>query len=89
MHVFHTAGVPPNSGSTIRIGCVKSDAPQYALYFHCQTDLVGTFRTLYPEQLRYGGNRSIVFDLDDKIPERALRHCIALALTYHRRKQTR
>ena len=70
------------SGSTIRIDQVKAEAGQYAVYFHCQTDLVETFRELYP-QLRYGGNRSILLDAGDKLPEDALRHCIALALTYH------
>ena len=45
------------SGSTIRIDQVKAEAGQYAVYFHCQTDLVETFRELYPE-LRYGGNRA-------------------------------
>jgi uncharacterized protein DUF1801 len=74
------------SGSTIRIDQVKSEAGGYAVYFHCQTDLVETFRELYPE-LRYGGNRSILLDAGDKIPEKALRHCIALALTYHARKR--
>ena len=44
-----------NSGSTIRIDQVKSAAGQYAVYFHCQTDLVETFRELYPTQLRYRG----------------------------------
>ena len=47
------------SGSTIRIDQVKSAANQYAVYFHCQTDLVETFRELYPTELSYGGNRSI------------------------------
>ena len=74
------------SGSTIRIDQVKSEAGGYAVYFHCQTDLVETFRELYPE-LRYGGNRSILLDTSDKVPEKALRHCIALALTYHARKR--
>jgi hypothetical protein len=70
------------SGSTIRIDQVKADAGQYAVYFHCQTNLVETFRELYPE-LRYGGNRCILLDAEDKVPEAALRHCVALALTYH------
>ena len=74
------------SGSTIRIDQVKAEAGQYAIYFHCQTDLVETFRELYPE-LRYGGNRSIFLDAADKLPEAALRHCVALALTYHARKR--
>jgi uncharacterized protein DUF1801 len=74
------------SGSTIRIDGVKSVPNQYAVYFHCQTNLVETFRELYPE-LRYGGNRSILLDAGEKLPEAALRHCIALALTYHARKR--
>ena len=68
------------SGSTVRIDQVKAEPGQYAVYFHCQTDLVETFRELYPE-LRYGGNRSILLDASDKLPEAALRHCVALALT--------
>ena len=74
------------SGSTIRIDHVKAEAGRYAVYFHCQTDLVETFRERYPE-LRYGGNRSILLDAGKKLPEAALRHCIALALTYHARKK--
>jgi hypothetical protein len=74
------------SGSTIRIDQMKTEAGRYAVYFHCQTDLVETFRELYP-QLRYGGNRCIMLDAGDRLPETELRHCIALALTYHLRKR--
>jgi hypothetical protein len=70
------------SGSTVRIDQVKAEAGQVAVYFHCQTNLVETFRELYPE-LRYSGNRAILLDAGDKIPEAELRHCVALALTYH------
>jgi Domain of unknown function (DU1801) len=72
------------SGSTIRIDHVAGK--QYAIYFHCQTDLIATFRELYPDKWSYGGNRSILLSVDDKIDETALRHCIALALTYHLNK---
>ena len=75
------------SGSTIRIDQVRSDSSstthEYAVYFHCQTSLVETFRELYPK-LRYCGNRAILLNAADKLPERELRHCVALALTYHR-----
>jgi hypothetical protein len=79
------------SGSTIRIGEVKAGTDQYAMFVHCQTDLVATFRELYPKEMTYGGNRSIVFNADDDVPKEALRHCVALALTYHlnKRKQSR
>ena len=75
------------SGSTIRIDRVKSAANQYAVYFHCQTDLVETFRELSPTQLRYGGDRSILLNAAERIPGPELRHCVALALTYHLRKR--
>jgi Domain of unknown function (DU1801) len=74
------------SGSTIRIDQVKASASQYAVYFHCQTDLVATFRELYPK-LTYAGNRAVIFNAENAIPEAALRHCVALALTYHLRKR--
>lgn len=71
------------SGSTIRIDQVKSEPDCYAIYFHCQTNLVETFRELYPGSWKYGGNRSILLNVEDDVDEAALRHCIALALTYH------
>ena len=74
------------SGSTIRIDRVKSAGNQVAVFFHCQTDLVETFRELYPK-LSYSGNRAILLDADKKLPEAELRHCVALALTYHLRKR--
>ncbi|MBI5320116.1 DUF1801 domain-containing protein [Bradyrhizobium sp.] len=74
------------SGSTIRIDRVKPAENQVAVFFHCQTDLVATFRELYPE-LSYSGNRAILLDATRKLPEAELRHCVALALTYHLRKR--
>jgi Domain of unknown function (DU1801) len=76
------------SGSTIRIDQIKSAGDQYAIYFHCQTDLVETFRELYPSEFSYEGNRCILLDAAEKLPEPALRHCVALALTYHLKKKT-
>lgn len=77
------------SGSTIRINAKGDDA--YAIFFHCQTSLVATFKSLYSDTLRFEGNRAIVFDEQDVVPKPALQHCIALALTYHagkKRKKT-
>jgi hypothetical protein len=74
------------SGSTIRLGPVKSSPSQYALYFNCKTTLVDTFRTLFPKELRYEGNRAIVLDTADAVPRDALAFCIQAALTYHRKK---
>jgi hypothetical protein len=73
------------SGSTVRIDHVAGK--QLAIYFHCQTDLVATFRELYPDKWSYGGNRCILLNVEDKLDETALGHCIALALTYHLNKR--
>jgi hypothetical protein len=75
------------SGSTIRIDALKSEPNRYAMYFHCQTNLVETFRRLYPKEFEFDGNRALLFDAAKPLPEEPLRHCIALALTYHQRKR--
>ena len=77
------------SGSTIRIGPATGAEDRCALFVHCQTDLIAQFRVHYPDRLQYEGKRAVVLPLDGPLPEAELRHCIALALTYHRRKATR
>jgi hypothetical protein len=72
-------------GSTIRIDRVKGDPARIAIYFICHTDLIATFRELYPA-LEYAGNRAILLDTRARLPEDALRHCISLALTYRRKR---
>ncbi|RUM93161.1 MAG: DUF1801 domain-containing protein [Thiothrix sp.] len=74
------------SGSTIRLGWKKSRPDHYALYFHCKTKLIDTFKELYGDTFRYEGSRAIVFSKDDEVPVSELTHCIFLALTYHQRK---
>ena len=56
------------------------------MFFHCRTSLVATFRELYMEKFTFEGDRAIVFHENDEIPIDELKHCISLALTYHRRK---
>jgi Domain of unknown function (DU1801) len=75
------------SGSTIRIDWKPAKPTQYAVYFHCQTDLIEKFRTLFPADFRFEGNRALLFDEDQEILEDSLGYCIAAALSYHRRKK--
>ena len=77
--------VETGSGTTVRIDRLKK-SDGYAIYFHCQSGLVGQFKELYPDTFRYEGKRAIVFDLEDRVPKKALSHCIGLALTHHLRK---
>lgn len=75
------------SGSLIRIDQIKSQPGKYAMYFHCQTSLIDTFKEMFRADFKFQGNRSIIFERTDRVPIKKLRHCISLALTYHRNKK--
>lgn len=74
---------PKGIGSTVRLG-VEGD--RAAVYFICSTNLVETFKTQYPDTFDYAGNRAILLEPNVAIPDKELSHCIAIALTYHKRK---
>jgi len=74
----------PKSGTTIRLAYLEST--ECAMYVHCQTTLIAEFKEVYPE-LKYDGNRAIIFDSTKKLPIKAVKHFIYLALSYHYRKQ--
>jgi hypothetical protein len=74
------------TGSTVRIAWKRSKPNQYAMYFICTTNLVDTFRSLFPEDFKYEGNRAIVFEVGDTVPQDTLRFCVAAALTYRKMK---
>ena len=74
-------------GSTIRIDWKKSKPEQYAIYFKCTSKLIPTFRMVYGDMFTFEGNRAIVFQLNDKLPETELKKCITTGLTYHKVKQ--
>lgn len=75
------------SGSTIRLGVPKSPDHDYALFVHCQTDLTVQFEANYPGEFEFEGTRALLFKAERPIQADALKHCIALALTYHARKR--
>ncbi len=74
------------SGSLIRIDQWRSQHGKYAMYFHCQTTLVDTFKEMFRDEFKYEGNRAIVFGKTARVPVKQLRYCIAVALTYHLNK---
>lgn len=73
-------------GSPVRMGWKEKTPQQFYLFFHCQTQLVDTFRQLYADELEFEGNRAMVFTLGQPMPEPQIKHCLQLALTYHRVK---
>jgi len=73
-------------GSTIRMDWKKNNPDQYAIYFQCTSKLIPTFKAVYDQLFRYEGNRAIIFQLNEPLPEEELRNCIVAGLTYHKIK---
>ena len=74
------------NGSTVRMDWKKKNPEQFAIYFKCTSKLVPTFKSIYKNKFTFEGTRAIVFKLNDQIPEAELKHCISMALTYHKIK---
>ena len=72
------------SGSTIRID--RFDDNKVALFCHCQTTLISSFKQMFPE-LEYSKNRAMLFNLAKPLPLVELSICIKMALTYHLNKR--
>ncbi len=70
-------------GSTVCIAWRKSFPNQYGIFFNCKTNLIETFKEIYPHEFTFQGNRAIIFELDEDVPEQELKTCIALSLNYH------
>lgn len=83
------------SGSTVRINRVKGRYDRYdryAAFLTCSTNLVETYRQMFPNLFDYSGNSAIEFDVAadlDDAQQAALAHCIAMALTYRLRTSSR
>ena len=73
------------SGSTIRLGVLKSQENTAAILFNCRTTLVETFRAHFPDAFAYQGNRAILVLPSLPLQKPALAMCLAMALTYHHR----
>ena len=71
-------------GTTVRINAHRRSAQCYALYVPCQTRLIEIYRAHYPDDFAYEGRRALLFEAGTAPPPGPLRHCIAMALTYHR-----
>lgn len=73
------------SGTTIRLGTTRSAPEACAVLFNCKTTLVETFRTHFPDDFAFEGNRALVMPVNRPLPHEALKLCLRAALTYHRR----
>ena len=69
------------SGCSLRIGPAK--AGDFALFVHCRTDLIESFRAGPGHAMRVQGNRAVLFADAAEIDDAALPDLIRRALTYH------
>jgi hypothetical protein len=74
------------SGSTIRLGWLRSSERACAVLFNCRTTLVDDFRERFPDVFAYEKNRAVLFDARQPLPKAPLSTCLGMALTYHRRR---
>ena len=75
------------SGSTIRLGVTRGAPPRCAIYLNCKTSLVEEYRAAFADVLAFEGNRAVLLDPHEPLPEQVLAQVFAMALTYHRRKR--
>ena len=75
-------------GSTLRIDWKPKSPDQYAMYFKCTSRLVETFREQFGDTFQYEDNRAILFQLDQEIPQEALKKCIKATLSYHKARRS-
>lgn len=71
------------AGSTVRMDWKPKTPSTYALYFNCQTRLIETFRTIFPSEFQFEGNRALVFRVGKAVPCDSVAYCLAAAFTYH------
>ncbi len=77
----------PKSGSPLRIDASGPEGKDTSLYFICTTTLVDDMRKHYEGELNFVGNREIHIPADEDLPEEALKHCMAMAMTYKLKKK--
>ncbi|GJM14029.1 MAG: hypothetical protein DHS20C12_24320 [Pseudohongiella sp.] len=73
-------------GSAVRLGWRDKSPDNLYVFFHCQTSLIETFKELYGDLFKYEGSRAIALDLSRPLAIQELKHCIALAMQYHKLK---
>ncbi|WP_375058229.1 DUF1801 domain-containing protein [Zobellella sp. DQSA1] len=80
------ASYSAKGGTAIRIDWKPKDPDIIKVFFHCQTNLIETFKEIYRDEFEYEGSRAIVIPLSANIEQVPLAHCIGLALQYHNLK---
>lgn len=74
------------TGSSVRIDWKMKTPNHFYVYFHCQTQLIETFRELHSDRLTFQGNRAIVLDIEQPLPTAELEQSLLMAFQYKKLK---
>ena len=73
-------------GTPLRLSWSPKMGEVCGAYVHCQTTLVDSYRTLFPDAFAYQDNRAVLVPLSGEFDRMAFRKIASMALTYHRDK---
>jgi hypothetical protein len=71
------------SGSSISINHKKEMENNFSMCVLDTTNLIQTFKEIYPKTFYFNGNRELIINANKKMPKEEIYHCIELALTYN------
>lgn len=78
------AYLPANkAGTTLRLGLAIGHP---TLFVPCSTNLLDRYRSAFPSEFTYSGDRAVHLPATGPLPEAAFQQIAAMALTYHRDK---
>lgn len=72
------------AGTTLRLGLTDSKP---TLFVPCSTDLLDRYRSAFPSEFTYSGDRAVHIAAQRPFPSAAFQQIAAMALTYHRDKR--
>ncbi len=75
------------SGSTVRIDWRAKSPEMLAIYFNCNTNLVESFKSLFPNDFEFEGRRALLMKVNEPLPKKELSFCIAASLSYHLKRK--
>ena len=74
------------SGSTVRLGLLRSEPECVAIFFNCRTTIVEDIRQRFGGLFQYEGRRAVLLPLAVALLKPEIERILAIALTYHIRR---
>ncbi len=75
--------IKTKSGSPLKIIYKTAMDANFSLAVMSSTNLIETFKEIYPKTFYFNGTREVIINSNKKIPRNEIYKCIELALTYN------